>query len=343
MALEMLIARNPEEDTSLPYLVWLPLGDGLVLKTKQTWPRTGKLYCHPASWPDNAEILERLPVTSCTRRGAAIDLVLARGRESRSQFVMTRVRGGREAIFWQTARTAKQARPMATVPKARASGQAEMEIIVDSHERYAWRFDELQVTTRKAPLKAGDYAVQVDDQVVAAVERKSLEDLSTSLLTGKLTYQLAELASLPRAALVVEERYSSVFKLTHARPAQVADQLGECQVRFPHVPIIFAENRKLAQQWTYRFFGAALAEHEQEGPALARLSAMPPVPSADSLAGKESTEKTLSPQQAAHVLGISRPTLLKILDRGEIAWERVGRNRVIRLADLVAYQREHPK
>lgn len=339
MALEMLIARNPEEDTSLPYLVRLPLGDGLVLKTKETWPRTGKLYCHPAPWPDNPEILEALPVVSCTRRGAAIDLVLARGRESRSQFVMTRVRGGREAIFWQTARTAKQARPMAAIPKARAAGQANMEIIVDSHERYAWKFNDLQVTTRKAPLKAGDYAVEIDGRVVAAVERKSLEDLTTSLLTGKLTYQLAELASLPRAAVVVEERYSSVFKLTHAKPAQVADQLGECQVRFPHVPIIFAENRQLAQQWTYRFFGAALAEHEQEAPALARLSAMPPTPPVDSLAGKESPEKTLSPQQAAELLGISRPTLLKILDRGEIASERVGRNRRILLAALEEYQR----
>ncbi|MEL4356691.1 MULTISPECIES: ERCC4 domain-containing protein [unclassified Luteococcus] len=338
MALEMRIARNPEQDTSLPYLVWLPLGDGLVLKTNETWPRTGKLYCHPAPWPQDPEILETLPVISCNRRGAAIDLVLARGREKRSQFVMTRVRGGREAIFWQTQRTAKQARPMATVPAARASGQSGMEILIDSHERYAWKFSSQQATTRKAPLRAGDYAVQTDGQLVAAVERKSLEDLTSSLLSGKLSYQLAELASLPRAALVVEDRYSSIFKLTHARPAQVADQLGECQVRFPHVPIIFAETRQLAQEWTYRFFGAALAEQEQEGAAAARLSAMPPVPEARPSAAIAEDERRVSPQQAAQILGISRPTLLKILDRGEIPYERVGRNRRIRMTALLAYQ-----
>lgn len=261
---DFVIARNPDADSTLPFLVRLPLGDGLVLKTKETWPRTGKLYCHRAEWDDAAEVLARVPVRSCVRRGAAIDLVLDRGRENRSQFVLTRVRGGREAIFWQTARTAKQARPMAKVPTARASGVAGMEIVVDSHERYAWKFTDQQATTTKRALPAGDYAVEADGEVVAAVERKSLVDLTSSLTSGKLRYQLADLSGLPRAAVVVEDRWSAVFKLEHVRPAVVADAIAECQVRFPTVPIIFAETRPLAQEWAYRFFGAALAEREQE-------------------------------------------------------------------------------
>lgn len=261
---DFVIARNPEADSTLPFLVCLPLGDGLVLKTKETWPRTGKLYCHRAEWDDAAEVVARVPVRSCVRRGAAIDLVLDRGRENRSQFVLTRVRGGREAIFWQTARTAKQARPMAKVPTARASGVAGMEIVVDSHERYAWKFTDQQATTTKRALPAGDYAVEADGEVVAAVERKSLVDLTSSLTSGKLRYQLADLSGVPRAAVVVEDRWSAVFKLEHVRPAVVADAIAECQVRFPTVPIIFAETRPLAQEWAYRFFGAALAEREQE-------------------------------------------------------------------------------
>lgn len=36
---DLLIARNPEEDSSLPYLVRIPLGTaGIVLKTRDTWP-----------------------------------------------------------------------------------------------------------------------------------------------------------------------------------------------------------------------------------------------------------------------------------------------------------------
>lgn len=269
---ELVIAKNPEPDTSLPYLLKLPLGDGLVLKAKETWPRTGKLYCHPADWPENPEVVETLAVRSCVRRGAAIDLLLERGRENRSQFVMTRVRGGREAIFWQTRNTAKQARPMAKVPTARASGIAEMVIDVDTRERYPWKFSTQQATTERRALPAGDYAVRSGDEVLAAVERKSLADLAGSLMNGSLKYQLAELSTLPHAAVVVEDRYSSVFKLTHTKPATVADAIAECQLRFPTVPIVFAETRALAQEWTYRFFGTALAEHEQEMAATERVS-----------------------------------------------------------------------
>ena len=41
---DFLVARNPEEGTTLPYLLRIPLGaDGIVLKAKETWPRTGKV------------------------------------------------------------------------------------------------------------------------------------------------------------------------------------------------------------------------------------------------------------------------------------------------------------
>jgi hypothetical protein len=39
----------------------------------------------------------------------------------------------------------------------------------------------------------------------------------------------------------------------------VAELLATVQVRYRSVPIVFAETRPLAEQWTYRFLGAALA------------------------------------------------------------------------------------
>lgn len=53
------------------------------------------------------------------RRGASIDLVLDRGRQQRSQFVFTKARG-RKVIFWQSARTTKEARPSVSVLPHRA-------------------------------------------------------------------------------------------------------------------------------------------------------------------------------------------------------------------------------
>ena len=280
-----MIARNPDQGSSLPFLIRLPLGPhGVVLKVRDTWPRTAKVYCHRADeWPDEPDILERVPVRSCVRRGAAIDLILDRGRENRSQFVFALARG-REVIFWQSARTAKQARPAVALPSARAAGQV-LEILVDSHEHYPWTFTHQQAVTRRQALAAGDYAVVVDNLIVAAVERKSLSDLVGTLIGGKLRYLLAELATMPRAAIVVEDRWSAVFKLDRVRPSVVADGLAEAQIRFPMVPILFCETRPLAQEWTYRFLGAAAAHHgehagafelEQRLPAAGPLAAAPP-------------------------------------------------------------------
>lgn len=258
---DFVIARNPEEDSSLPYLVRLPLGpDGIVLKVREIWPRTAKLYCHPAAgWPSAPEIIERVPVRSCSRRGAAIDLVLERGRENRSQFVFAKARG-RDVIFWQSARTSRQARPNVTIPTKRASGHV-LEILVDSHEQRPWRFNQQQATIARTALTAGDYGVEVDGKLIASVERKSLPDLVSTMTGGKLRYVLAALSDVPRSALVVEDRYSAIFKLVHVRPATIAEGLAEAQVRFPDVPIVFGETRPLAQEWTYRFLGAALEHH----------------------------------------------------------------------------------
>ena len=263
---DFVIARNPDGDSKLPYLLRLPLGErGVILKARETWPRTSKVYCHKVDdWPRDADIVERVGVRSCVRRGASIDLVLDRGRENRSQIVFTRIRGGREAIFWQTASTTKQARPAVSAPVARASGVPDLEVTVDSRERYAYTFSDRQVHVVRAALVAGDYGIVRHGSLLATVERKSLADLVSTLTSGRMKYQLGELSVVPRAAVVVEDRYSSVFKLDRVRPAVVADGLAECQVAWPTVPIVFCETRKLAQEWTYRFLAAArvAADHE---------------------------------------------------------------------------------
>jgi hypothetical protein len=270
---ELLIAVNPDPDSRLPYLMRLPLGGGMVFRTSGTWPRTKALYCYPipaAEWPADPDIVERVGLRSCVRRGAAIDLVLDRGRENRSQLVFTTARG-RDAVFWQSPRTRKQARPDVRTPTARAAGIADLEIVADSHEQYPYRFGGQQATVLRRALPCGDYGVIHDGRLVASVERKSLADLVASLTSGKLRYALAEMAALPRAAVVVEDRYSAIFKLDRVRPALVADGLAEVQVRWPNVPIVFCETRQLAEEWTYRFLAAARTWAEAEEAAIGRI------------------------------------------------------------------------
>lgn len=287
--MEFVVARNPDPSSTLPYLIRLPLGDvGVVLKARDTWPRTAKVYCHRAeAWPDDPDIVERVGVESCIRRGAAVDLVLARGRENRSQFVFTVARG-REVIFWQTARTSKQARPAVDLPSARAAGRV-VEIVVDTHERYPWNFARQQAVTRRGALAVGDYGVFDDGALVAVVERKSLADLSATVTGGKLRYLMAGLSAAPRAALVVEDRWSSLFKLAHVRPSVVADALAEAQVRVPSVPIVFCETRPLAQEWAYRFLGAALVHRAEDAHGSRResdLAEAGPLPPAEPTAAE---------------------------------------------------------
>jgi hypothetical protein len=258
------IARNPDPDSTLPFVLSVPVGaQPLVVKAKDTWPRTAKVYCHRAEWPEEPDVVEEVAVRSCQRRGVAIDLVLERHRENRSQFVITALAGGREGIFWQTAITTRKTRPGMRIP-SRRSAAGVLEIVVDTRERYPWKFEAQQAVLARRALVVGDYAVELDGTVVGVVERKKLAELAGNVVDGSLLNRLSELAIAPRAAIVVEDRWADVFRLRHVAPSMVAEMLAAAQVRYPNVPIVFAETRSLAQEYAYRFLGAALRYAEEE-------------------------------------------------------------------------------
>lgn len=53
--------------------------------------------------------------------------------------------------------------------------------------------------------------------------------------------------------------------------------------------------------------------------------------------------QTITPRQAAEQLGMSRTHIYKLLDRGEILSHRVGRDRRIRVQDLIEFEERHQR
>jgi hypothetical protein len=258
-----VVARNPDAASSLPYLLRLPIDGGLILKARDTWPKTARVYCHPHAgpWPDGVEIVEETPIVLCNRRGPAIDLVLDRPRLERSQFVFTQSRG-RAMIFWQTRTVAMKANPGGRVPQRRALA-AGFTIHVDTREKYPFRFGQRDVVVERTALNAGDYGVRVGDRWLAVVDRKSIEDLIGSLSNGTLVYQLAAMAELPLAAVVVEGSYPQLFEVPRVKEGWLADILARLQIRYREVPIVFADSRKFAEEWTYRFLATAITDQPE--------------------------------------------------------------------------------
>ena len=256
------VARNPDSDSRLPYLIWLPIEGGLVLKAREIWPRANRVFCAQGGngWDESAELVEDVAVLLCRRRGAAIDLVLDRPFLSRSQFVFTQARG-RPAIWWQTQKTAQAANPGARIPRGRSAGP--LTVAVDTREKYGWKFADRGLVLERRALPAGDYAAIVGEAVVAAIERKTLENLATSLSDGSLAFQLQRMAEFPRAAIVIEGDYPDLFRTQPGRGSWLGDMLGRLAVRYPDVPVVFAGSRKFAEEWAYRFFGAAVADQTE--------------------------------------------------------------------------------
>lgn len=105
-------------------------------------------------------------------------------------------------------------------------------------------------------------AVRAGGSIIVVVARKKEKNFVASLSDGSLGFVMGEMASLSAAAVVVEARYSSLFRVPKVTPGWLPQVLSRLQVRYPTVPIVFCENRKLAEECTYRFLAAALREFD---------------------------------------------------------------------------------
>ena len=182
----------------LPYLVRIPLG-----RARDRPEARGPGPHEQGLLPSRRRLARRPrrrragPGPLCVRRGAAIDLVLDRaGRTARSSCSHA---CGREVIFWQSARTAKQARPagVACRPHGRPPRGQRARDRRRRPRALRLAFGQQQATTRGERLAAGDYAVELDGR--SRRRRRAQEPRRPRLDAdnGKLRYPLADLAACP--------------------------------------------------------------------------------------------------------------------------------------------------
>jgi len=256
-----------------PYRIRIEAPDGrelLRLRAQDRWPAAGhNVFClreDPSVGPAEAgEELERVAVLAMQRRGVRVSVVLDRGRYKRCDFLFLRRPYKEqpdqtyERVFWQTQTSMSQRRPK-VAPAALRAGGAAMHVVIDSGERYPWRFPGSM--TERARLPAGDYALVRDGKVLAVVERKTFANLLADFGVLPLLHQrLLELSANRFNALVVEAAYEDFLnprRTHHFTPSFCAAAIAELYAAHPSLRVVFCANRKTANAWTASFFRAVL-------------------------------------------------------------------------------------
>ena len=251
-----------------PYRVSIEQGGRLVaaFRVQARWPGPGQqVFCLRERALDGAEPLEeieRVPVAHLGRVGRKLTVALDRPTRKRCEFLVVRKDrknggGAYEQVFFRTQGAIRAHRSRTRVELGAI--ESPLAIVVDSAERYPWRFPGAKLVRR--PLPAGDYALLDGERVLAVVERKSFDNLLTDVGAIQVLHQqLADLASHDRPALVIEAQYGDFLDPARVRgrwpAAHLARVLAEIAALHPRLPVIYAGNRKLANIWVERFFRA---------------------------------------------------------------------------------------
>jgi len=272
-----IVERSPSR--RFPIRLSIEQGGRLLLavRAQSAWPGPGQqIFCIRERALDPAEPLtpvERVPIANLTRIGRKLALVLDRASRKRCELLTVakpyRDRDGSyEQIFFRTESGIRAHRSRTRVELRAAAPGASLRVVVDSGERYPWRFPGALVERKK--LRAGDYALLEGEEIAAVVERKSFDNFLGEVgAVQALHHQLADLASHERAAVVVEAQYADFLDEKKLRgrwpPAHLARVIAELMALHPKLPLVFAGNRKLANLWAERFFEACSARRAAEG------------------------------------------------------------------------------
>jgi len=235
----------------------------LVLRTQSKWPGPGsQVFCLRETEPPESlgSPIEDVRIAHIRRFGRKMSVVLDRNRQKRCDFLFLRKPyqnqpGDYEQIFFRTQQSLRQHKSRG---RTNLFGERAIEVVIDSNERYPWKFSKAEA--RRSSLPIGDYALIHRDQTVAVVERKTFENLLRDIGDLQILHQqFAELAAWPHAAVVIEAQYADFMQPDRTGAWSVAHLgrvLAELTTLHPNLPMVFAGNRKFANQWVQGFFEA---------------------------------------------------------------------------------------
>ena len=265
-------------ERKFPYRLTIKSGDEplLCLRTQERWPGTkGHVFCVREKGevvPGGMREIERVPVLSLRRFGKRLVVVLDRVKNKRCDFLFLEKRyrtrdGTYEQIFWRTEKALKERKPRV---KLSTYGSPHLHIAIDTNERYPWRFTGCVVERERLPV--GDYALKDETGLLAVVERKTFDNILHEF--GRMPafhQQLSELEAYRHSALVIEANYSDFLRperLRYYPPSFSIKAIAEIFSYHPELHVVFAGNRKLASEWTLRFFQAIKVNEEDLPPAV---------------------------------------------------------------------------
>lgn len=267
----------PNEEKHFPYQLFIEDNPGkfIHLKPQEKWPGPGKNifckfegYCQEKDFP-NKEPVEQILIRSRKRYGKKLTIILDRKKRKRCWFIFLKKEYKRRPgefyhqVFWITQSSAVGERRGAYVP--RGGKNHTFEVIIDSNERYPYKF--ANATTRKENLPVADYALVEDDEIVALVERKTLDNFIHCVATyDVLKMSLSEMLEFKYKAVVFESSYRDFInpkKNPFYPPSYMADIIADLMVSFPEVQFVFQRSRKMANEWVYRWFKRIDKESEK--------------------------------------------------------------------------------
>ncbi|HMO20728.1 MAG TPA: helix-turn-helix domain-containing protein, partial [Candidatus Melainabacteria bacterium] len=122
------------------------------------------------------------------------------------------------------------------------------------------------------------------------------------------------------------------------KPIYAKKDQAEAVEEFGKALHAFKQSRKQA-----RLLGPEGQEIPLPEPLYRVLEQVIPLLAADMAVSIVPVEHLLTTQEAADLLNISRPHLIKLLEKGAICFEKVGTHRRIRFEDLIEYKNERDR